>query len=155
MCKSYESITEVGPENVQRGENKASRIQLQEDKNKNNNIMVTATAKILESINAYGSIVNLKNAARDLELQKDKLEKKNNLLRIENKQIEDKKIEIGTPLKDYEHLSKTVIGFGNGTEFFSKLKVFCNSHGIYNTTELLEVINTYGNLLEIKKKSKS
>ncbi|MGA9172140.1 MAG: hypothetical protein WBZ20_18535, partial [Nitrososphaeraceae archaeon] len=112
------------------------------------------TTKILESVNTYGSIINLKNDVKNLELQKDQLDKKIILSNIEIKQIEDKKLEIGTPLKDYEDLSKAVIGFGNGIEFFNKQQDFCNLHGINNITELLEVLSIYGNLLDIKKEIK-
>ena len=37
------------------------------------------TTKILESVNTYGSIINLKNDVKNLELQKDQLDKKINL----------------------------------------------------------------------------
>jgi hypothetical protein len=148
MCKSYASITKIEPENA-KGEDEETNI-IQSQKAQGNKM----TTNILESVNTYGSIINLKNDVKNLELQKDKLDKKINLLRIEIKQIEDKKLEIGTPLKDYEDLCKAVIGFGNGIEFFNKLKDFCNLHGINNTTELLEVVNTYGNLLDIKKEIK-
>ena len=57
-------------------------------------------------------------------------------------------------MKDYEDLTKTIIGFGDGLELVNKLKDFCSSHGIHNTTELLEAVNTYGNLLDIKKEIK-
>ena len=35
--------------------------------------------KILESVNTYGSMINLKNDVKNLELQKDKLDKEINL----------------------------------------------------------------------------
>ena len=148
MCKSYASITKITPENGE-GEDEDRNI-IQSQKAQDNKM----TTKILESVNAYGSIINLKNDVRNLELQKDKLDKKIDLSNIEIKQIEDKKLQIGTPLKDYENLSKAVIGFGNGIEFFNKLKDFCNLHGINNTTELLELVSIYGNLLDIKKEIK-
>jgi hypothetical protein len=146
MCKSYTSITKIAPENT-KGEDQENMIQSQKAQG-------NLTTKILESVNAYGSIINLKNDVRNLELQKDQLHKKINLSNIEIKQIEDKKLQIGTPLKDYEDLCKAVIGFGNGIEFVNKLKDFCNAHGIYNITELLEVVSIYGNLLDIKKEIK-
>jgi hypothetical protein len=146
ICESYTSITKITPENA-KGEDGGNTIQLQEEEN----YMI---AKILESINTYGSIIDLKNDVKNLELQKYQLYKKINLLRLEIKQIEDKKLEIGTPLKDYEDLCKAVIGFGNGIDFVNRLKDFCNLHGINNTTELLEVLSIYGNLLDIKKEIK-
>jgi len=148
MCKSYASLTKIAPENA-KGEDE-ERNMIQSQKAQGNKM----TTKILESVNTYGSIINLKNDVKNLELQKDQLDKKINLLRIEIKQIEDKKLQIGTPLKDYEDLCKAVIGFGNGIEFFNKLKDFCNLHGINNTTELLEAVSIYGNLLDIKKEIK-
>jgi hypothetical protein len=147
MCKSYTSLTKIAPENA-KGEDQGNMIQSQ--KAQGNKM----TTNILESVNTYGSIINLKNDVKNLELQKDQLDKKINLLRIEIKQIDDKKLEIGTPLKDYEDLCKAVIGFGNGIEFFNKLKDFCNLHGINNITELLEAVTVYGNLLDIKKEIK-
>ena len=149
MCKSYTSITKITPENA-KGEDEETNI-IQSQKAQGNKMMTT---NILESVNTYGSIINLKNDVKNLELQKDQLYKKINLLNIEIKQIEDKKLEIGTPLKDYEDLCKAVIGFGNGIDFVNKLKDFCNSHGINNITELLEVLSIYGNLLDIKKEIK-
>jgi hypothetical protein len=143
ICKSYASLTKIAPENA-KGEDETNIIQSQKAAD-------DLTTKILESVNTYGSIINLKNDLKNLELQKDQLDKKINLLSIEIKQIEDKKLQIGIPLKDYEDLTKAVIGFGNGIEFINKLKEFCNSHGINNTTELLEVVSIYGNLLDIKK----
>jgi hypothetical protein len=148
ICKSYTSITKIAPENA-KGEDEETNI-IQSQKAQGNKM----TTNILESVNTYGSIINLKNDVKNLELQKDQLYKKINLLRIEIKQIEDKKLEIGTPLKDYEDLCKAVIGFGNGIEFINKLKDFCNLHGINNITELLEVLSIYGNLLDIKKEIK-
>ena len=148
MCKSYTSITKITPENA-KGEDE-ERNMIQSQKAQGNKM----TTKILESVNTYGSIINLKNDVKNLELQKDQLYKKINLSNIEIKQIEDKKLQIGTPLKDYEDLCKAVIGFGNGIEFVNKLKDFCNSHGINNITELLEVVSIYGNLLDIKKEIK-
>ena len=148
MCKSYTSITKITPENA-KGEDEETNI-IQSQKAQGNKMITN----ILESVNTYGSIINLKNDVKNLELQKDQLYKKINLLNIEIKQIEDKKLEIGTPLKDYEDLCKAVIGFGNGIEFFNKLKDFCNLHGINNITELLEVLSIYGNLLDIKKEIK-
>src|SRR6185312_11238534 len=147
ICKSYASLTKVAPENGEGEDEERNIIQLQKDES-------NMTTNILESVNTYGSIINLKNDVKNLELQKDQLYKKINLSRIEIKQIEDKKLEIGTPLKDYEDLCKAVIGFGDGIDFVNKLKDFCNSHGIYNITELLEAVNTYGNLLDIKKEIK-
>jgi hypothetical protein len=147
MCKSYTSITKIAPENT-KGEDQGNMIQSQ--KAQGNKM----TTNILESVNTYGSIINLKNDVKNLELQKDQLDKKINLSNIEIKQIEDKKLQIGTPLKDYEDLCKAVIGFGNGIEFVNKLKDFCNSHGINNMTELLELVSIYGNLLDIKKEIK-
>ena len=148
ICKSYTSITKIAPENT-KGEDE-ERNMIQSQKAQGNKM----TTNILESVNTYGSIINLKNDVKNLELQKDQLDKKINLSNIEIKQIEDKKLQIGTPLKDYEDLCKAVIGFGNGIEFVNKLKDFCNSHGINNTTELLEVVSIYGNLLDIKKEIK-
>ena len=148
MCKSYTSITKITPENA-KGEDEETNI-IQSQKAQGNKMITN----ILESVNTYGSIINLKNDVKNLELQKDQLYKKINLLNIEIKQIEDKKLEIGTPLKDYEDLCKAVIGFGNGIEYFNKLKDFCNLHGINNITELLEVLSIYGNLLDIKKEIK-
>jgi predicted nucleic acid-binding Zn-ribbon protein len=112
------------------------------------------TEKILESVNKYGSIINLKSDLKNLELQKYQLDKKINLLSEEIKQIEGKKLEIGTPLKDYEDLTKVITGFGNGIDFFNKLQHFCNTHHIHNAAELLELVNTYGNLIDIKKEIK-
>lgn len=140
--------TNVGQEEQhykEKAENEANI--LQSEKNEENKM----TEKILESVNAYGSIINLKSDLKNLELQKDQLGKKINLLSEEIKQIEGKKLEIGTPLKAYQDLSKAITGFGNGIDIFHKLEHFCNTHNIHNTTELLELVNTYGNLIDIKK----
>jgi hypothetical protein len=145
ICKSYTSLSKIA---LEKGEGEDERNIIQSQKAQGNKM----TTKILESVNTYGSIINLKNDVKNLELQKDQLDKKINLSSIEIKQIEDKKSQIGTPLKDYEDLCKAVIGFGNGIELVNKLKDFCDSHGINNTTELLELVSIYGNLLDIKKR---
>jgi hypothetical protein len=147
ICKSYTSLSKIA---LEKGEGEDERNIIQSQKAQGNKM----TTKILESVNTYGSIINLKNDVKNLELQKDQLDKKINLSSIEIKQIEDKKSQIGTPLKDYEDLCKAVIGFGNGIELVNKLKDFCDSHGINNTTELLELVSIYGNLLDIKKEIK-
>ncbi|HEY6882410.1 MAG TPA: hypothetical protein VI278_00050 [Nitrososphaeraceae archaeon] len=48
--------------------------------------------------------------------------------------------------------SKVITGFGNGIVFVNKLQHFCNIHHVHNTTDLLELVNIYGSLLDIKKK---
>ena len=156
VCKSYAEstiITKTMPQNGKEGggEEGPNTIQIQRDGKREGNYMIS---KILESLTTYGSMINLKNDVKNLELQKDKLDKEIKLSSAQVKQIEDKKSEIGTPLKDYEDLTKTIIGFGDGLELVNKLKDFCSSHGIHNTTELLEAVNTYGNLLDIKKEIK-
>jgi hypothetical protein len=47
-------------------------IQMQEDEKGEENYTI---AKVLESINTDGSMINLKNAVKNLEKQKDKLDK--------------------------------------------------------------------------------
>jgi hypothetical protein len=152
VCKSYVPIiattSKVGQENYRENAEQESNTLLPE--NEENKLI----GKILESVNTYGSIINLKSDINNLELQKDQLDKKINLLSEEIKQIEGKKLEIGIPLKDYEHLSKVITGFGNGIEIFNKLRHFCNTHHVHNTTELLELVNIYGNLIDIKKEIK-
>ena len=157
LCKSYvhpiitTANTKVGQEEQHyKGNTENEANTLQSEKNEENKM----TEKILESVNTYGSIINLKSDLKHLELQKDQLGKKVNLLSEEVKQIEGKKLEIGTPLKAYEDLSKVITGFGNGIDIFDKLQHFCNTHHIHNTTELLELVNVYGSLLEIKKEIK-
>jgi len=150
VCKSYAPITtmKVGQKNNKgNAENDPSRLRSENNENR-------ITEMILESVNTYGSIINLKSDLKNVELQKDQLNKKINLLSEEIKRTEGKKLEIATPLKDYENLSKVITGFGNGIEIFNKLQHFCNTHHIHNTTELLELVNTYGNLDDIKKEIK-
>jgi ribosome-binding protein aMBF1 (putative translation factor) len=155
LCKSYIPITttantKVGQEEHYKANAENEANTLQSEKNDENKM----TEKIMESVSTYGSIINLKSDLNNLELQKDKLGKEINLLSEDIKQIEGKKLEIGTPLKAYEDLSKVITGFGNGIVLVNKLQHFCNTHHIHNTTELLELVDTYGNLIDIKKEIK-
>ncbi|MBV9177220.1 MAG: hypothetical protein JO297_09290 [Nitrososphaeraceae archaeon] len=156
LCKSYISFNSTTNTKVEqeeehyKGNAQSEANTLQSEKNEENKM----TEKILQSVNTYGSIINLKSDLKNLELQKDKLDKKINLLSEEIKQIEGKKLQIGTPLKAYEDLSKVITGFGNGIDFYNKLQHFCNTHNVHSTTDLLELVDTYGNLIDIKKEIK-
>jgi hypothetical protein len=74
ICKSYASISKIA---LEKGEGEDERNIIQSQKAQG----IMMIAKILESVNTYGSIINLKNDVKDLELQKDQLDKKINLLR--------------------------------------------------------------------------
>ena len=68
MCKSL--LAKTAPENGE-GEER-NTIQMQEDEKGEENYTI---AKVLDSINTDGSMINLKNAVKNLEKQKDKLDK--------------------------------------------------------------------------------
>jgi hypothetical protein len=70
MCKSL--LAKTAPENGEAGGEERNTIQMQEDEKGEENYTI---AKVLESINTDGSTINLKNAVKNLEKQKDKLDK--------------------------------------------------------------------------------
>ena len=70
MCKSL--LAKTAPENEEWEGEERNIIQMQEDEKGEENYTI---AKVLESINTDDSMINLKNAVKNLEKQKDKLDK--------------------------------------------------------------------------------
>ena len=85
MCKSL--LAKTAPENEEWEGEERNIIQMQEDEKGEENYTI---AKVLDSINTDGGMINLKNAVKNLEKQKDKLDKEISLSSSQSNKLKTK-----------------------------------------------------------------
>jgi len=101
---------------------------------------------VLEAINAYASLKTIEADANTIGLKKKDLEKQVNELIVKVDELERKKAKAEGALKIYEELKS--LGFDEAT--LKELKASSDRHG--GVKGVLEAMNTYNNLIELKVK---